>query len=79
MMSVPAGWRGAGSEISVSGGDELFLLAGDLTMNEFELREGAFYRDTAEFTYGGPLETSRAGCLAVRWSLGHPVANLLGQ
>lgn len=72
MMHVPPDWRGCGERFSVGSGDELFVLAGDLRISEFELSAGSFFQDSREFRYDGNSVASREGCLAIRWTCVNP-------
>ena len=71
LMRVPAGWRGIGNPKVVGGGDELFVVEGDLTVWREEpvgLTSDWYYCDPDTTYDGGNENFSTAGCVAIRWS-----------
>lgn len=71
LMRVPAGWRGTGPRREFRGGDELYVLEGDLTLDAGRLDAETYFCDPDRWVDGGEAESSDAGCLAIRWSRGH--------
>jgi hypothetical protein len=74
LMTVPARWSGRGDGSSGPGGNELFVLTGDLRVRAFgdlvDLRAGDYVCDPERFEDGGAAERSEAGCVAIRWTRG---------
>lgn len=69
LMQVPAGWHNPVAGRGGTGGDELFLLSGDLTHPRHgRLDAQAYYCDPLSAVVGG--ESSVAGCVAIRWTRG---------
>jgi hypothetical protein len=72
LLSAPPGWQGRGDRHQRGSGDEIFLLAGDLTTRilgeEVALRDGDYACDPDLLEDGGAAERSVDGCLAVRWT-----------
>lgn len=69
LMQVPPGWRNPLAERTGTGGDELFLLSGDLTHPRHgRLTAQAYYCDPESAAVGG--ESSETGCVAIRWTRG---------
>ena len=67
LMRAPAGWHTRGGRIR-SGGEELFLLEGDLTIEGVgELSGRSYYCDPDRIVTG---KATRSGCLAIRWTRG---------
>ncbi|MCC6791887.1 MAG: hypothetical protein IT336_09385 [Thermomicrobiales bacterium] len=67
LMRAPAGWRTEGGRVRV-GGEEIFLLEGDLTIDGVGSLEGRGYYCDPERTITG--KSSEQGCLAIRWTQG---------
>lgn len=74
LMRAPEGWKGSGEPHEKPGGDEMFLLEGDYSIawngERVRLDGRCYYCDPARFHAGGRLESSDAGCTAVRWTRG---------
>ncbi len=72
ICEAPAGWVAPGLLESVPGGDEVFLLEGDLTTRAGEgtatLHAGGYYFSGAVFTWPGGVARSERGFRAVRWT-----------
>ncbi|MFN8533292.1 MAG: hypothetical protein U0556_07075 [Dehalococcoidia bacterium] len=72
LMRAPAGWRGKPGW-RTDGGDELYLLSGDLTVSTdrtITLTEGGYYYDPDRIVAGGEDDSSEGGFVAVRWTKG---------
>ncbi|GIW05686.1 MAG: hypothetical protein KatS3mg060_0491 [Dehalococcoidia bacterium] len=67
LMRAPAGWRTEGGRIR-EGGEEIFLLEGDLTIEGVGRLEGRGYYCDPEKTITG--KSTERGCLAIRWTQG---------
>ncbi|MFN8534375.1 MAG: hypothetical protein U0556_12620 [Dehalococcoidia bacterium] len=67
LMRTPAGWRGSGEIFA--GGDELYLLSGDLNLDGSRLLEGGYYYEPDRLRDDG---ASEAGFTAIRWTRGDP-------
>lgn len=72
ICEAPAGWEAPGLLESVPGGDELFLLEGDLETRVLDetarLAPGGYYQSGEVFTWPGGVARSRGGFRAVRWT-----------
>jgi hypothetical protein len=72
LMRVPAGWRGVGMRRSTPGGDELFVIDGDLTVDRgngpVRLDSGGYSCNPDRFIDGGAGDSSETGCTAIRWT-----------
>jgi hypothetical protein len=72
LMRLPSGWRGVGPPRTWPAGDELFVIAGDLTIDHgngpVRLTAGGYYCRPDRFVEGGERDFSESGCLAVRWT-----------
>jgi hypothetical protein len=67
MMRAPAGWRTEGGHVR-DGGDEIFLLEGDLTIEGVGRLAGRSYYCDPEKTVTG--KSTEAGFTAIRWTRG---------
>lgn len=65
LMRAPAGWKGSGARRL--GGDELFLLDGDLTLDGVTLVERGYYYEPETLRDDG---FSQRGFTAIRWTRG---------
>lgn len=71
LMRVPAGWRGGGPVTERPGGDELYLVDGDLTVARSgvaRLNAGSYYCYPDRIVDGGANDFSEQGCTAIRWT-----------
>jgi hypothetical protein len=71
-VTIPAGWRGSGSGRERPGGDEVFVIGGDVALvvgDEVQpLVAGDYVCDPDVLRYGGMAESSRDGALLLRWT-----------
>lgn len=74
VVQAHAGWRGVGDGWSVAGGDELFVLSGDMRTRVrgdlVHLRQGDYVSDPERFEDGGGAEASEDGFVVIRWTRG---------
>ena len=68
---LPPGWRGSGEGYSRPGGDEIFVLTGDVTLRVggelLSLRAGQYVCDAQHHEDGGREQHSTGGCVLIRW------------
>ena len=73
LMDVPAGWSLPGPGVSLPGGDELFIVVGDLSFDyrgvPSRLTRYGFAADCTSFPLGRNWR-SEGGCRFVRWTRG---------
>ena len=72
LMRLPAGWEGTGNLVEQRGGDEMFLMDGDLvvapTGDPVHLKGRGYYCEPDRSVFAGHLERSEGGCTAIRWT-----------
>jgi hypothetical protein len=73
-MRAPAGWRGKAEWTSLPGGDEIYVLEGDLSLPELgaTLTAGGYLYDPDQIVVGAEQHSSTNGFTAVRYSKGNP-------
>lgn len=66
------GWRGSGQGFSRPGGDEVFVLEGDVSLriggDLHTLTAGQYACDARRYEDGGEEERSTTGCVLIRWT-----------
>lgn len=71
-VTIPAAWRGSGPGTEEMGGDEVFVINGDVSLVVGDtvqpLAVGDYVCDPDVFRQGGTAETSREGALLLRWT-----------
>lgn len=74
VLQLGAGWRGRGDGWAADGGDEIFVVSGDLRTRIdgqlVHLRQGDYVCAPDRFEDGGASEGSDEGCVAIRWTRG---------
>jgi hypothetical protein len=73
ICTFPPGWQGSGDPVSLpGGGDELFLLEGDLTTQldgaDYQLTAGSYYCYPDHIPLGRGKASSTQGATAIRWT-----------
>jgi glyoxylate utilization-related uncharacterized protein len=71
-VTIPAAWRGSGPGTEETGGDEVFVISGDVSLVVGDavqpLVAGDYVCDPDVSRHGGTAETSRDGALLLRWT-----------
>ncbi len=73
VMVVPPGWSAKTAPVTAKGGDEIYLIQGDLTLGgdaAATLKESGYVCDSAQIREGKGTMSSKGGALFVRWTKG---------